>query len=78
MGQGNETSTVDFACPLAGQRVQIRRDYRQNVSRTGKRMGRELAGTDCSNKDHCGIASGDAAAPVYDWLACVYLHPAGR
>lgn len=72
---GIESTTIDFNCSLAAGTVQITRDYELRVSRTGKRMGRGLARTDCSHKDSCGIASQDATGTTYDWSRCVFLHP---
>jgi hypothetical protein len=76
MNAASESSTVDFACSLAGQTVHISREYKLSVTRTGKRLGRQLAKTDCSNKDSCGIARHDGAVATYDWSRCLFLHAA--
>ena len=71
----HESVSVDFSCVLAGKTVLIDRTYTLRVSRAGKRLGRELSSTDCSNKDDCVIATHTAAGTVYDWAKCIFLHP---
>ena len=71
----HEGVSVDYACALAGKTVLIDRTYTLRVSRTGKRMGRALSAVDCSNKDHCVVASHTADGTVYDWSRCIFLHP---
>lgn len=70
-----EIATMDFNCPAAGKLVVIHSSYAIRVSRAGKRLGRQAAQTDCSNKDHCLIATTTANGIVHDWDKCVYLHP---
>lgn len=70
-----EGTVLDFRCSLTGQTVQIRTEHRLNVSRAGKRMGRQLTHVDCSHKDRCPIASREGPSTAYDWERCVYVHP---
>jgi hypothetical protein len=71
-----ETSTMDFNCPAAGKLVVIHSTCAIRVSRAGKRLGRQATETNCSNKDHCLIATHTDGGVVHDWSKCVYLHPA--
>lgn len=74
----SESSRVDFSCSAAGATVTVEREYRVSMTRTGKRLGREVSKTDCSNKDACFIASRDGDVTHYDWSRCLFLNPATR
>jgi hypothetical protein len=71
----SEGTVLDFHCSLTGKSVKIRLEHQLNVSRAGKRMGRQLSKIDCSNKDLCPIASSHEGSTTYDWAQCVYAHP---
>jgi hypothetical protein len=71
-----EIATMDFNCPAAGKLVVIHSTYAIRVSRAGKRLGRQATETDCSNQDHCLIATHGPEGVTHDWAKCVYLHPA--
>ena len=75
MASSSEGTLLDFRCSLTGVTVQIRLEHQLNVSRAGKRMGRQLAKIDCSNKARCPIASSHEGSTTYDWARCVYVHP---
>lgn len=75
MQTSSEGTALDFHCSLTGKTVQIRLEHKLNVSRAGKRMGRQLSKIDCSNKDACPIASRQDGSTTYDWEQCVYAHP---
>lgn len=75
MPSSSEGTSLDFHCALTGKSVQIRLEHQLNVSRAGKRMGRQLAKIDCSNKASCPIASSHEGSTTYDWAQCVYVHP---
>jgi hypothetical protein len=71
-----EIAKMDFNCPAAGKLVVVHSTYAIQVSRAGKRLGRRATETDCSNKDHCLIATHTAQGVVHDWARCLYLNPA--
>ena len=75
MQTSSEGTALDFHCSLTGQTVKILLEHTLNVSRAGKRMGRQLSKIDCSNKDSCPIASSHEGSTTYDWAQCVYAHP---
>lgn len=70
-----EHTQLDFQCPLVGQGVKISQTHAIRVSRAGKRLGRTVAETECSHKDHCGIARQEPEGTVYDWSRCAFVHP---
>ncbi len=74
----HEYTTLDFSCPVVGRSVKVDRTDVVRVSRSGKHMGRAAVSTDCSDKDHCLVATrqGDGGV-AYDWSKCAFLHPPG-
>ena len=74
MQASNEYTTVDFNCPAVSRTVQFTREYKLQVTRSGKFLGRAMAGSDCSDKSQCPVCAADAASP--DWTKCLFLHPA--
>ncbi len=70
-----ENVSLDFNCPLVSKSVQIERIYSVLVSRSGKHRGRTLLSTDCSDKDHCVVATRQPDGVVYDWSRCVFVNP---
>lgn len=78
MPSPSERTTLDFNCSLVSTTVQIQLDYIQNVSSTGKRMGRRLSGIACSGQSTCAVSCVVDGAPSSDWSQCAYLHPTGR
>ncbi|CAD5369114.1 hypothetical protein RA210_U100032 [Rubrivivax sp. A210] len=73
-----ETTTVDFNCPAVSRAVRVSREYKVQVTRSGKFLGRAMASTDCSDKSDCPVSIPGGDAPVYDWDRCVFLHPVQR
>lgn len=70
-----EDTSEPYNCKKMGEEVSILREYKVKLDSSGNEVARIVKGTDCTHKDHCGIATNGGMSTSYDWSECDYMKP---
>ncbi len=67
-----EEKLEPYNCKKMGEEISIHREYKLKLDSSGNEVARIVKGTDCTHKDHCGIATKSGTSTTYDWSECDY------